>query len=617
MVRGRGVSVLTAAAAVACSVGLVFAQADAGARADELPPVLTPVKTVGGPGHAALYGWGAATMLDGTILIGDYWNYRVLRFNADGTPVGDGVFIDNRGFGPTQHQAPYGMGIDPRNGDVYLADTDRDTIDVYDKDGQFLRTWGAPGSGPGRFLYASRVVIDSQGTVYVADTWANQIVVFNDQGQELRRIGSFGSAPGQMKQPHGLALDADDNLYVTDTNNFRIQAFRPGESTPYLTFGCKGTAPGCFRGDMRGLTVDKANGWIYAVDAAGNRISKFDLAGNYLLRWGSEGDGPGQFHDGGREITVDADSNVWVGDMPSFRAQKFSPDGEYLLSVHGAKASDPQGPPANGFNGPRGVAVGPDGSVYVSDTYNWRISRFDAEGQPVQQWGRRGRAEYEFNYTRLLATDPSDGDVVIADTDNQRIKAYTFDGQFKWQVGEYGAGPGQFKNPHGVEVGPDGRVYVADSRNTRVQILTPDGAVERVFGTNGTGPGQLKFPRGITVDPTNGEIYVVDSGRDLVLVYDNQGTYLRTIGQKGLADNQLNNPFDIAVDDKFAYVSDPAAHKIKVLDKVSGQSVGVFGSRGKGLGQFMQPDGLHLTPDGMLYVAEEGNERVQVLQVQR
>ena len=88
------------------------------------------------------------------MLVGDYWNYRVLKFNADGTPAGPngGVFIKNNGNGATQYYTPYGLGQDPTNGEIYLADTDKYQIDVYSEAGAYLRSWGAKGSGPGKFL---------------------------------------------------------------------------------------------------------------------------------------------------------------------------------------------------------------------------------------------------------------------------------------------------------------------------------------------------------------------------------------------------------------------------------------------------------------------------------
>src|SRR3712207_2267510 len=87
--------------AVACALALAMtglalgAAQPAAVSADRVS--MSPIGVIGQSGHAGLYGWGAATMCDGDVLIGDYWNFRVLRFNADGSST---VFIDNAGFGP-------------------------------------------------------------------------------------------------------------------------------------------------------------------------------------------------------------------------------------------------------------------------------------------------------------------------------------------------------------------------------------------------------------------------------------------------------------------------------------------------------------------------------------
>ena len=463
--RARITTSLGVSAGVALALGPGLAAAPASATT--ISPVFE--RTIGGPGHAGLYAWGMATQLDGTILVGDYWNYRVLRFNADGTPVGPGgVFIKNNGNGANQYYTPYGLGIDPSNGDVYMADTDKYQIDVYSKDGAFLRSWGAKGTGPGKFLYPSRVVVNSLGTVFTADTWDHNIVMSDRNGTEIKQFGTWGVANGQMKSPHGLALDASDNLYVVDTGNWRIDVFDKN-GTFVRTWGTKGSKLGQFQGDMRGIAVDKVNGWVYVVDGEGNRVNKYDLMGNFITRWGSLGSGPGQFADGGREVTVDQQGNVWVADMPNFRVQKFSPTGAALMQY-----PNPAQPPVpGGFNAPRSVAVNAtDGTVAVSDTYNWRIETFTNAGTFTKEWGGRGRGPYLFNYARTVASNPVNGDWIITDTDNGRIAAYTKDGVYKWSTGTAGKGGlGQFRNPQSVTVAPDGTIYVTDSNNQRIQVL--------------------------------------------------------------------------------------------------------------------------------------------------
>jgi DNA-binding beta-propeller fold protein YncE len=290
--------------------------------------------------------------------------------------------------------------------------------------------------------------------------------------------------------------------------------------------------------------------------------------------------------------------------MPNFRVQRFTPQGGFL----GAYPNPAQPPPRGGFNIPRGVAVDNAGNMFVSDTYNWRIQKLDPAGNWIYDWGRRGRGDFEFNYTRMIATDPRNNDVVVADTDNHTIKKYSSDGKtLRWKIGGLGRNPGQFRNPHGVDVGADGRVYVADTRNGRVQILSADGRPERAFGSEGTGTGQFKFPRGIAVD-ASGDIYVSDSARGLIQRFSNTGAYENKIGTSGTADNQLDQPFDVETTSDLVIVADTAANKIKVWRK-DGSFVGAYGSRGKSLGQMIKPQGLDMRGN-ILYICDSENERI-------
>lgn len=555
---------------------------------------------VGGPGHAGLYGWGAATMTDGTVLISDYWNRRVQRFNPDGTLVG--TLIENPGYGPDQHQAPYGLGVDPNNGDVYMADTDRRGVDKYDKDGNFILSFGTGGGGVGKFRYPSRVAVASDGMVFVADTWSNNIVAHDSLGNELYAWGSFGTALGNMKQPHGIAFDDQDRLFVVDTNNHRVQVFAK-DGTPLYAFGSQGPDEGQFLGDMRGIAIDDSRDAVYVTDGRGNRVNRFTKAGVFVNRWGSEGFGPGQFSDGAREATVDHNGNVWVADMPNFRAQVFSPDGDFLFEVPGP----PEPPPPGGFNGPRGVALDAAGNLFVSDMYNWRIEKFDADGDFVTQWGTRGRGDYRFNYARLLAVDPTDQTVVIADTDNHQLKRYTNDGVFVEDISFKGSGPGQVKAPHGVDIGPDGKIYVADTGNNRVVVLNPDGSPNMTFGSNGTGPGNFRYPKGIAVD-VDGTIWVTDSQNDDVQHFDAAGNYL---GEVDLSfPGGLDGPFGVDVDDHHVFVADVRQAKVKMYAK-DGTFVADVGGYGSDPGQLRAPQGVAVK-DGLLYVAERENDRISV-----
>jgi hypothetical protein len=600
-------------AALACLVPL---------RANPASGALVAVglRQVGQPGHAGLYGWGAATMSDGSVLLGDYWNYRVYHYATDGTLLDTPVTDANQGLNPTQHQSPYGIAVDPSNDDIYFGDVDSNaTVDKYSAAGQYLLEWGGKGTTAGKYQYPSQLAVnpvaDGNGNhnVYVADQWAHRISVVTPTGTELFRFGTNGTADGQFRQVRGLGFDAQGRLFAVDNYNLRVQVF-DAQGNFLFKFGSGGNNPGQFSlgRDLRGLAIDKANDWVYVVDAAGGWIDKFTTSGTFLTRFGGFGDDDGEFEGGGRNITVDGDGNVWVGDMPGFRFQKFSPSGQFLQAV-----PDPPAPPPNGgFNQPRGVALDAAGNIFVTDTNNWRIQKFDAAGNFVKAWGHRNGPQADgmgFNYARGIAVDRANGDVLVADTDNHEIRRFDNDGNLIWTVGGFGTNPGQFKNPNSVYVDASGLIYVSDTNNFRVQVLTSSGTPIRMFGTKGNGTGQFQFPRGIVAD-ADGSIWVADSIRQRVMHYSATGTYLGEVGSPGANDNQLTRPDGIRVDAERVYVADSDRDKIKIWSK-SGSFVGAFGSNGVGLGKFQRPHGIDLTPDGHLWTVEQAGERVQELSI--
>ncbi|HJW84501.1 MAG TPA: SMP-30/gluconolactonase/LRE family protein, partial [Anaerolineae bacterium] len=186
---------------------------------------------------------------------------------------------------------------------------------------------------------------------------------------------------------------------------------------------------------------------------------------------------------------------------------------------------------AGDLNAPRGIAVAPDGSVYVADTGNSRIVKFDRAGKVLATWGGKtpdGQtppAPGIFNEPWGVAVD-AQGNVYVADTWNHRIQKFDANGKFLLEWGREGQtsdGPDRFWGPRGIAVSADGRVYVTDTGNKRVVVLGANGKF--LFEFDPSGECWLDEPVGIALGPDS-EVYVADTWNQRVAVFSAEGKFL-------------------------------------------------------------------------------------------
>jgi DNA-binding beta-propeller fold protein YncE/uncharacterized membrane protein len=286
--------------------------------------------------------------------------------------------------------------------------------------------------------------------------------------------------------------------------------------------------------------------------------------------WGAAGTEPGNFQQP-RGIAVAPDGSVYVADTGNHRIQHFSADGGLITawgSFSGAAAGT-SGAPEGTFNEPWGIAVGPDGSVYVADTWNYRIQKFSADGTFIKMWGKGGSAEEEYGFygPRAVAVD-SEGRVFVTDTGNKRVVVYDSNGEYLTQIGSGGFESGQFDEPVGITAGKDGRLYVADTWNRRVQVFEETAAMflfQSEWSIAGW-EGESTDTKPYLAAAPDGNVWVTDPGNARVLVFDARGNFLFTFGQPGADESSFALPIGIAVgSDGTVYITDTGNNRVMVF----------------------------------------------------
>ena len=192
-----------------------------------------------------------------------------------------------------------------------------------------------------------------------------------------------------------------------------------------------------------------------------------------------------------------------------------------------------------------------------------------------------------------------DGDnILVADYENNRVQKFTSYGKFITAV--------KVKWPVGIAVHPQSKkVYVVNMSDNCIQILNPDMTFSSSFGSKGSGDGQFYAPYDVAIDSI-GNVYVVNFFHDRIQVFTAEGQFLRKFGRHG--NNQLTS---ICIDSEdMVYVTESFNNRVLVFT-CEGKFLTSFGTRGTGPGQFTDPYGIAVDKNGVVYVADNGNNHLQ------
>ncbi len=323
-------------------------------------------------------------------------------------------------------------------------------------------------------------------------------------------------------------------------------------------------------------------------------------------------------------IRKDVASQIWnYGVAPTTGPDEQDPTEGKYVPLSSDLIFDAAQPEPILLNAPRAIAVATDGSLYVTDSRNHRILHIDQQGKTLHEWGSYADGtsvpvgDGTFNEPWGIAVGP-DGSVYVTDTWNHRVEKFTANGRFLKAWGTFGQGdaPTNFYGPRGLAVDSEGRVYVTDTGNKRIVVFDKDGNFITEFGSAGFDPGQFDEPTSIAVD-RNGTVYVTDTWNQRIQTFrpdDSNGTLTFTPDRQwdvfGWFGQSLDNKPYIAVnEDLHVFITDPEGYRVMEFDP-TGNIVRVWGDYGNTPSGFGLASGIAVSPDGKIWVVDGAFNRI-------
>jgi RHS repeat-associated protein len=621
---------------------------------DSTGKYLTKFGTEGFGNGQFYYPTGIAADSQGNIWVADTNSNRVQKFDSTGKYL---IQVGSEGSGNGQFLYPRGIAADPQ-GYIWVVDTANHRVQKFDSTGKYLTQFGSEGSGNGQFYYPEGIAADPQGNLWVADTFNSRVEKWSAVSEPevtTKAVGEVTSTSASLAgsvNPHGAATSyqfeygatssygkavpasakgigsGTESIEVSEplsaleaatTYHYRLTASNAGGTTKGedRTFTTS-TPPSASTGAATGVGLDTAT--LRATVNPNGFSTKYYFEYGTTASYGSKSPtSPEGIGSGSSAVELSRKlSGLQEGTAYHFRVVAESSAGTvkgedktlstYLLPAPSVEMSfGSNGSGAGQFNAPGDIAADSQGGIWVLDTFNNRVQKFNSAGEYLFQFGSKGSGNGQFSYPNGIAADPQ-GYIWVADTQNNRVEKFNSNGKYLTQFGSWGSESGQFYHPNGIAADPQGNIWVADTDNDRVQKFTSTGKYLTKFGSEGSGNGQFLFPLGIAADP-QGNIWVTDNYNNRVEKFDSTGKYLTQFGSEGFGNGQFSYPAGVTSDPQGnIWVVDTENNRVEKFDS-TGKYLAQFGSEGSGENQLLEPRGIAADPQGNIWVTD--NDRIE------
>lgn len=302
---------------------------------------------------------------------------------------------------------------------------------------------------------------------YDRTIWGSNDVIEETSQDRFRRFATGESARGQgFAKPFGVAVQ-EGRVFVSDTVARQVHAFDYPRKR-YYAIGQRGVGR---LAKPLGMDVD-ASGRLFVVDGTAKRVIVYDLEGNYVTALGVNDE---LVRPTAVAVTPQAD-RIYVLDTGGVRSQShrvvvFNLGGDVVQTIGQRGAGEGE------FNLPLDCCLGPDMSLYVLDTGNFRVQIFSPDGVFQREFGEAGRFPGQFGHPKGIAVD-AEGKIYISDTSFGVFQIFDSEARILMSVGqrnESDSSPGNFLLPAGIGVDVDNRIYVVEQFYRKVEVFRPVG----------------------------------------------------------------------------------------------------------------------------------------------